>query len=69
MPTDVIKANQRLRTEIGKKSGGKSERPIQDDVEYSDDAAPLIEQDTREQMFGRMGNYEISAETRDLKIQ
>ena len=41
----------------------------QDDLEYADDANLHIEHDAREQLFERMGNYDISTETRDLKIQ
>ena len=42
---------------------------MQNDLEYSDDTKLLIEKDTREQMCERIGKYDISTETRELKIQ
>ena len=38
------------------------------DLEYADDAALLIEQDAREQLRERVGNYDIETETRELRI-
>ena len=42
---------------------------IQDNVGYDDGATLFIENDTREQMCERMGNYDISTETREIEIQ
>ena len=42
---------------------------IQDDSEYADDARLFIANGNLEQMCERMGNYDISAQTRDLEIQ
>ena len=68
-PTAVAKTTQRPRTATSKISAKQTDLLIQDDVDYADDAALLIEKDTRGQMCDRMGNYGLSAETRDLKIQ
>ena len=40
----------------------------QDEIEYADNATVLIEKDTRGKMRGRVGNYDIVTETRELKI-
>ena len=42
---------------------------IQDDMGYADDATLLIEKDTHGQIFGRMGNYDVITEARELNIQ
>ena len=47
----------------------KGDLLIEDDVEYADDAQLFMGNDNREQMCERMGNCDISTETRELKIQ
>ena len=42
---------------------------IKDDLEYADDTRLLIENDNRGQMCERIGNYDISTETREIEIQ
>ena len=42
---------------------------IQDDPEYADGAQLLIQRDTNEQLCKSIVNYDISTETRELKIQ
>ena len=49
--------------------GGTKDQIVQNDVEYSGDAKLLISKDTHEQLCERIGNYDISAETRELEIQ
>ena len=49
--------------------GEKPAFPIQDDVEYADDNTLFIEQDSHDLMCERMGNYDISTETRAQRIQ
>ena len=47
----------------------KADLLIQDDLEYADDANLLIGRDTHFQSCERMGNYDISTETREPIIQ
>ena len=42
---------------------------IQDDVGCADGATLFMTRDNREQMCDRVGNYDISTEARELKIQ
>ena len=42
---------------------------VQNALEFADDAHLFIEHDTREQMNGRIRNYDIITETRRLTIQ
>ena len=45
--------------------GKRTDLQIQDDLEYADDTQLCIAIDNREQMCERMGNYDISTETRE----
>ena len=48
---------------------GTEDQIIQNDLEYADYTQLLIESDTHKQLCGRIGNYDIAAATRGLKIQ
>ena len=63
------KKTQRLRTRTSRDGADPEDYIIPDDVEYADAAQLFIEKDTHGQMCERLGNYDISAETRELKIQ
>ena len=61
---------QKFQTGETKQSPEEKENQIvQSDIEYADDTHLLIENDTHGQMCARIGNYDISTETRELKIQ
>ena len=55
---------QQLGTRTNRNSEERTEIIVQGDVEYSGDAHLFIGKDNRDQMFERLGNYDISAETR-----
>ena len=47
----------------------KKQHIIQDDLEYADDTQLLMGNDTRGQMCGGLGNYDIATESRHIVIQ
>ena len=47
----------------------QNQQNVQNAIVFADDTKLLSENDTHEQMNERMGNYDIIAETRHLKIQ
>ena len=61
---------QKFQTEKAKQATeGTENQIIQNDIEYADDTQLLRERGTHGQMCERIGNYDISTETRELKIQ
>ena len=57
-------------TDIDQEERAKRDHQIvQNDLEFADDTQLFIAKDTHEQMCGRIGNYDISTETRHLAIQ
>ena len=64
------KRKQKFQTGGTKQIPEEKENQIaQNGLEYADDTQLLIEKDTHEQMCAGIGNYDISTETRELKIR
>ena len=63
------RGHRNYRQEKPNKPQKKRESDSTNDLEYAEGTHLLIEKDTHEQMCGRIGNYDISTETRELKIQ
>ena len=70
METKHGKETKRFQIDEPKQTPGELKgQIIQNDIGYADDTQLLIEKDTHEQLCERIGNYDIAAETRELKIQ